>query len=49
MLSVIESEAILDAAREMNRRDVLRIEVESGICERDDVDTALLEAGDNDI
>lgn len=49
MLSVIESEAVLDAAREMNRRDVLRIELENGIREKDDVDTELIEADDDAI
>ncbi len=49
MLSVIESDAVLDAAREMNRRDILRVELESGIHEEADAETAPLEVDDDEI
>ena len=48
MISVIDSEAVLHAARDMNRRDVWRIEIEHGIRKREEVNTAILEANDDD-
>ena len=47
MISVIDSDAVFHAARDMNRRDVWRIEIENGIRKREEVNTAILEANDD--
>ncbi|RYP03862.1 hypothetical protein DL764_004841 [Monosporascus ibericus] len=49
MLSVIESEAVLEAAREMNRRDVRRLELQRKNQEAGRGDTELPEANDDEI